>query len=200
MSLADVAYFRSMTRADNGHGTPVCHVFHPADAVCAYRCVELMAGIDGLCFLRTHRPEAAFLYALDERFKVRGCKQLREGDRLTLVSSGYMVHAALQAADALAGDGIACNVFDAYTFPMEASPILRAAEASGGAVLTIEDNFIGGLHAELAEASAMEARVRVVGMTVTRLPRSARTAEEELAYVGVGVDQIVHRARRLAGS
>lgn len=198
MSLSDVAYFRSMTRADAGTGEVACYVFQPSDAICAYRCVELMANVNTLCYMRTHRPAADFLYKTDERFELRGCKQLRQGDKLTLVSCGYMLHTVLRAAVKLADAGVACNVFDAYTFPLNAEPILDAARDSGGAILTVEDNYIGGLHAELAEAAAEQGNVRVVGMTVNRIPKSAKSADEVFSYVGVGTDQIVQRATALA--
>ncbi|MCH7808018.1 MAG: transketolase [Planctomycetes bacterium] len=199
MAIADVAYFRSMTRTDVG-AAPMCHVFQPADGVCAYRCVELMANVQGLCYMRTHRPNAPFLYPLDERFELRGCKQLRSGDHLTVVSCGYMLHTALAAADELANQGVHCSVFDAYTFPLDPTPILSAARSAGGAILTVEDNYIGGLHAELAEAAAQTGEVRVVGMTVRRVPKSAKTPEEVFTYVGVGKEQIVERATTLAKS
>ena len=197
MSLSDLAYFRSMTRTDNGFGQALCHVFHPSDAISTYRCAELMANIDGLCFLRTHRPGAPFLYPFDEPFEIRGCKKLREGDRLTLVSSGYMLHTVLEAAKRLEEDGIACHVFDAYTFPLDAAPILDAARSSGGVILTVEDNSIGGLQSELAEAAGEPGDVRVSGLTVSRIPKSALTADEVFAYVGVGLEQIVQRANML---
>ncbi|RJP32916.1 MAG: hypothetical protein C4547_13020, partial [Phycisphaerales bacterium] len=152
MSLHDVAYFRSMTRVKAAEDQPACLVFHPADPVCAYACVELMINHVGLCYLRTHRPAAPFLYALDEAFSMGACKQLRQGSKLTLVSSGFLLHTVLAAADELAGDGVDCNVFDAWCFPLDAGPILQAAAGAGGVILTVEDNYAGGLHAELAEA------------------------------------------------
>ena len=200
MAVSDVAYFRSMTRTEREDGAALCHMFHPSDAICAYRCCELMANTNGLCYLRTHRPNADFLYALDETFELRGCKQLRVGDRLTLVSAGYMVHTVLEAAERLASSGISCNVFDAYTLPLDASPILSAATESGGTILTVEDNYLGGVHAELAEAAAERGDVKVVGMTARRIPKSAKTAEEIFTYVGVGLEQIVERARGLAAN
>jgi transketolase len=198
MSLADMAYFRSMTRTENGRGGIVCHVFHPCDAVSAYRCTELMADIEGMCYMRTHRPEASFIYPFDERFEVRGCKQLRHGRHLTIVSCGYMLHTVLEAADRLAGSGIECNVFDAYTFPLDPAPIVNAARTSGSTILTVEDNYLGGLHAELAEAAAELGDLRVVGMTVRRLPKSAKTAGEVFSHVGVGLEHIIVRATALA--
>lgn len=197
MSVSDVAYFRSMTRVNAGHGQPCCHVFQPSDAVSAYRCCELMANTDGLCYMRTHRPTATFLYPFDESFELGGCKQLRTGNQITLVSSGYMLHSVLQVADQLQKDGVQCNVFDAYTFPLDSAPILTAAAASGGSILTVEDNYIGGLHAELAEAAALKAEVRVAGMTVNRIPKSAKSAEEVFTYVGVGLDQITKQIKSM---
>lgn len=198
MAVSDVAYFRSMTRADNGRGCPACHVFHPSDAISAYRLVERMAQIDGLCYMRTHRPDAPFLYSLDETFELGGCKKLRTGRHLTLASAGYMVHSALSVAARLAETGVECNVFDCYMFPMDAGAVLDTARNSGGAVLVIEDNFIGGLHAELAEAAALRGDVRVSGLTVNRIPKSAKTAEEVFDYVGVGDEHILAAAKRLA--
>lgn len=198
MAVADVAYFRCMTRVDDGFGRPACRVFQPADAISAYRCTELMAATRGLCYLRTMRPDGAFLYPMTETFELGGCKQLRKGEHLTLVSNGYMLHSVLQAADRLAEQGVRCNVFDAYTFPMDSGAILSAAKSSGGKILTVEDNYIGGLHAEIAEAAAAIGEVRVVGMTATRIPKSAKSAEEVFDYVGVGLKQIVDRATAFA--
>jgi transketolase C-terminal domain/subunit len=109
-----------------------------------------------------------------------------------------MLHIVLQAADRLADQGVRCNVFDAYTFPLEATPILAAARSAGGAILTVEDNYIGGLQAELAEAAAASAGVRVEGLTAKRIPKSAKTPEEVFEYVGVGLKQIIERATALA--
>lgn len=204
MAVTDIAYFRSMTRVDarshlaDGPAVPACHLFQPSDPVSAYRCTEHMANIHGLCYLRTHRPEAPFLYPLDEQFPLRGVKQLRKGDRVTLVSSGYMLHPVLDAAKRLAERGISCNVFDCYVFPLDPSPIMAAARSAGGSVLTIEDNYVGGLHAELAEAAAAAGDVRVHGLTANRIPKSARTAEEVFSYVGVGLERIMSKAEELA--
>jgi len=197
MSLADVAYFRSMTRVDSGDGAPLCRLFHPSDAVSAYRCCELMVNVKGMCCLRTHRPEAPFVYSLHESFDLHGCKQLRRGDHLTLVGSGFMVHVVLEAHQRLEQMGIRCNVFDAYAFPLDPKSILDAAKSADGVILTVEDNFAGGLHSELAEAAASEGSIRVHGITVSRLPKSAKTPEEVFSHSGVGLEHIMEQAIRL---
>ncbi len=199
MSVSDVAYFRSLTKVDTTGGGVACHVFHPSDPVSAYACCGLMANLDGLCYMRTHRPDAPFLYPFDERFEVRGCKKLRSGDRLTMVSCGFMLHTVLEAAEKLEDNGIACDVFDAYTFPLDPGAIFEAARAGSGVILTVEDNYAGGLHAELAEWAAQTGDLRVVGMTAVRFPKSAQTAAEVFSHVGVGLDHIVNKATELAG-
>jgi transketolase len=198
MAVADVAYYRSMTRVSDGLGGRAMHVFQPSDAVSAYRCVELMAQIQGLCYLRTFRPAVPFLYDLDEEFTLSGWKQLREGSHLTIVSSGYMVHPVLAAAEELAASGISCAVIDAFALPLEAEGILAAAHQIGGAILVVEDNYAGGLHAELAEAAAAAGSVQVVGMTANRIPKSARKPEEVFDFVGVGSKHIIAQAKALA--
>lgn len=197
MAVSDVGYFRTLAHVHNGRSDTACHLFHPSDAVSAYRLCELMANVEGLCYLRTHRPDSAFLYPFDESFEPRGCKQLREGGHLTLASSGYMVHAALAAADKLKAQNVACNVFDAYTLPLDVGPILKAAKKAKGVILCVEDNYVGGFGSEIAEAAAAEGGVRVVTMAPKRIPKSAKTADEVFAYVGVGVEQIMEQARSL---
>ncbi len=194
MSLSDMAYFRSYTRTDDGYGRTACTVFHPADAVAAYHCVGLAANVAGMCYIRTHRPDVAFLYDPDTKFELGGSHVLAEGPALTIVSSGYMVHVAKQAVEKLAASGIRCGLFDAYCFPLNAEPILAAARQAGGRILTVEDNYLGGLAAEIAEAAARAGGVTVDSIVCRRIPKSCKTPEQTLAFLGLSVDDIVRRA------
>lgn len=186
MAVSDVAYFRSMTRVDNGYDSPLAYLFQPSDAVCAYHCVERMANLPTLCYMRTHRPEAAFLYDFDTPFDERGFEQLRKGTDVSLVSSGYMVHSVLAVADRLADGGVSCSVFDVYRFPFDRNSLLDLAADCGGRLLSVEDNYVGGLQSDIAEAAAARGDVRVEGLTAHRVPKSAKSAPEVFDYVGVG--------------
>lgn len=198
MAVSDVGFFRTLAHVDSGFGDVACRVFQPSDGVSAYRLCELMARTDGMSYMRTHRPDADFLYDLNESFDLSGWKQLREGDNLTIVSSGYMVHEVLAVADELKASGTEVNVFDAYALPLETGAILDAARKSGGAVLVVEDNYCGGWHAEIAEAAAKAGDVKVEGVLATRMPKSAKSATEVFDYVGVGRAEIAAAAKRLA--
>ena len=65
-------------------------------------------------------------------------------------------------------------------------------------MLTLEDNYGGALGsavAELAAASDRNLTVRV--MTCRRIPKSTKTPEQELAYVGLAVADVVREVRCL---
>jgi transketolase len=195
MSLHDVAYFRSASLADNGRGEPVCVSFHPADAVAAYYCTFLMADHDGMCYMRTHRPEVPLLYPQNATFEIGGSNILAEGDALTLVAAGYMVHECKKAMTMLAKDGIRCTLIDAYSFPLKTDPILAATAKTGNRILCVEDNYIGGLGSAIAEAAAEAGRIRVQSMTCRKLPKSAKTTDDILDYVGLSARHITDRAK-----
>jgi transketolase len=195
MSLPDMAYFHSYTQTDDGFGHPACVVFHPADAVAAYHCVGLAANHQGICYIRTHRPDVPFLYEPDTAFEVGGSHKLIDGAALTIVSSGYMVTVCKQAVEKLASEGIKCTLIDAYSFPLDCDPILASAAKTDGKILTVEDNLVGGLNAAIADAVARMGGATVASMVVQRMPKSARTPEKILAYLHLSVDDIVEKAK-----
>ncbi len=199
MSLQDVAYFRSAAHADNGSGQPACVSFHPSDAVSAYHCCTLMANHVGMCYMRTHRPDIPLLYSPDTAFEIGGSHVLAEGDALTIVSAGYMVHLCKQAVEALAADGIKCTLVDAYSFPLNGRPILAAAAQTGSRILCVEDNYAGGLGSAVAEIAAGQGNVRVESMTCGRIPKSAKSPEAIMEYVGLSPKDIQARAKQMIG-
>ncbi len=197
MSLQDVAYFRSASESDDGYGHPACVSFNPSDSVAAYHCTWLMARHPGMCYMRTHRPDVALLYKPDTRFEIGGSHVLSEGNAITLVSAGYMVHVCKKAMEELASAGINCTLIDAYSFPLRSAPILAAAAKTTNKILTVEDNYIGGLGGAVAEAAAEHGGVRVWSMTCRKIPKSARTTDQIMAYAGLSTADVMNRVRAI---
>jgi pyruvate dehydrogenase E1 component beta subunit len=109
------------------------------------------------------------------------CFTLREGNDLTLVTWGAMVHETLQAADELAVQGISAEVLDVATIkPLDAESILNSVEKTGRCVIVHEAARTAGMGAEIAARlcdegllSLMAPVKRVTGFdTVMPLPRS----------------------------
>jgi transketolase len=185
MSLPDVAFFRSFAHVRDYAGRRAMHYFFPSDAVSTYRCTALMANIDGACYQRTLRAETPHLYKPDDTdFTVGGFKVLREGKDLCFVSAGYMVHECLAVADELAKNGRKATVIDAYSLPLNTEEVLKVAARSGGQVVTVEDNYTGGLDAELSIAIANnDDDFTLKNLYVRRLPKSGKEPDDVLAFV-----------------
>jgi len=192
MSLSDVAFFRSFCHVKNFNGRPAVTYFFPSDAVSCYRCTELMANVDGACYQRALRADTKILYKFDETFEVGGFKVLREGKDLTFVAAGYTVHECLKAADELAKSGKKATVIDAYGLPLKTEEVLKIAQKSGGTIITVEDNYTGGLDDELAHAIASTgAGIKLKSLFVHQIPKSGREPQDVLDYLGLGEKAIL---------
>jgi transketolase len=192
MSLPDVAFFRSFCHVTNFNGQPAVRYFFPADAVSCYKLTQLMATLDGCCYQRTLRADLKLLYKPEETFEAGGFKVLREGKNGCLVSAGYMVHECLKVADELAKNGKKVSVIDAYSLPLKTDGILEIAARSGGTILCVEDNYAGGLEAELAEAIARGgAGLKLKSLFVAQIPKSGREPADVLDYLHLGPKSIL---------
>jgi pyruvate dehydrogenase E1 component beta subunit len=125
------------------------------------------------------------------------CFTLREGTDITLVAWGAMVHETLEAADALAEQGVSAEVIDAATLkPLDMSTILASVEKTGRCVVVHEAARTLGLGAEIGAELAEKGLLflmapvkRVTGYdTVIPLPRT------EMRYLP-SVSRIVKAAR-----
>jgi len=192
MSLPDVAFFRSFCHVKNFNGRPAVSYFFPADAISCYKCTELMANLDGACYQRTLRAETKILYKPTDTFEVGGFKVLREGKDVTLVAAGYMVHECLDVADQLAESGKKVTVIDAYSLPLKSDELLQIAQKTGVTIVTVEDNYAGGLDAEIGTAIANKgAALKLKSLFVHQVPKSGREPVEVIDYLGLAAKQIL---------
>jgi len=192
MGLEDLAAFRAV------HSSTV---LYPSDANQTVRLVELMADLDGIAYLRTHRGALPVLYAADESFEVGGSHVLRDGDDVTLVGAGVTLHEALAAAERLAGEGVQARVIDLYSVkPVDVDTIAQAA-AETGAIVTVEDHWPeGGLGDAVLGALAESGETcRVRKLAVGAMPGSG-SPEELVHEAGIDADAIATAARDLVGA
>jgi 2-oxoisovalerate dehydrogenase E1 component beta subunit len=102
----------------------------------------------------------------------------REGGKLTCVAWGLMTHYCLEAAEAVAGEGVSAEVIDLRTLqPLDRETILRSVEKTARAMVVYEDNLTGGFGAEIAAVIAGEGFeyldapvIRVAGPDVPAMP------------------------------
>lgn len=205
MALADVAFMRALAHAKDHRNNPAMTVLTPSDAISAYKMVVAMASYPSACYLRAVRADLPLLYEETDDFPFGGFKVLRQasaqGIPVFLVADGYLVHTCLAAAAILEEAGIAATVVDAYALPMDTEAVLTLARQAGGSILTVEDNYAGGIGSELSEgAAAAGGPPRVRSLFVHNIPKSGRTPEDLLAYVHLSVSDVAHAATELAGA
>jgi 2-oxoisovalerate dehydrogenase E1 component beta subunit len=96
----------------------------------------------------------------DERFTVPFGKASvhHEGDDVTLITWGAMVHTAAEAAKVLEDEGLGVEVLDLRTImPWDRDAVLRSVERTSKALVLHEDTRTAGFGAEIAATIAEEA-------------------------------------------
>jgi transketolase len=192
MGLEDLAAFRAV------HSSTV---LYPSDANQAVRLVELMADLDGISYLRTHRGALPVIYEADERFEVGGSRVVREGDDVTLVAAGVTLHEALAAAERLSGEGVNARVIDLYSVkPVDVQTLAHAATETG-AIVTVEDHWPEGGLGDAVLGALVEAgeTCRVRKLAVGLMPGSG-SPEELIHEAGIDAEAIATAARELVGA
>ena len=200
MSLPDVAWFRAFTTMKDHRGNPGCYVLQPADAYAAYRLTEVMAEYTGACYMRTLRADTEFLYNDDVVFNLGGFEVLAEGRDVLICASGYMVHEANKAIDLLDKAGVSASLVDLYSLPFDTEALLDLVHANNGMVLTVEDNYGGGIGSAVAEALVDSGDAfKLKQMHVRRIPKSGKTIEDMLKMCGLTAEDIKKGAMELLG-
>ncbi len=195
MALPDVAWFRALTTIKDHRGEPGCYILQPSDAYSAYALTLAMAEHEGLCYMRTLRPDVEFLYSDDAVFNLGGFEVLSEGRDVLLCAAGYMVHEANKALDLLDKEGVSATLVDLYSLPFDGDALLDLAQANNGYVITLEDNFGAGIGSAVADVMAASGDAfNLKQMHVTRIPTSSRTPEEQLAAQGLTAADICRAA------
>lgn len=200
MSLPDVAWFRSLASAKDHRGNPACYVLQPSDAYAAYALTQVMAEYEGAVYMRTLRAETEFLYNADTVFNLGGFETLNEGRDIAICASGYMVHEANKAVEMLDKAGISASLIDLYSLPFDNDALMDVIGDNNGYVLTVEDNFGGGIGSAVAEALVESGDAfKLKQMHVKRIPKSAKTPEEMLKMCGLTAEDIKKNVMTLLG-
>ena len=107
----------------------------------------------GVKYIRVPRKASYQIYADGTSFTPGKGALLREGGDAVIVASGIMVREALEAAKALAEEGIECAVIDPITVkPLDAELVREWAEKTGVLVTAENHNKIGGLTSAVEDA------------------------------------------------
>ena len=143
-ALEDVAIMRAL---------PGMTVLCPADAIEVGKMMQCMLDWSGPVYIRINRNDLPFVCPEDEPYHLGKVTKIRDGSDAAVFACGVMVSKALEAAEALAKEGVSVRVLNVSTLkPLDREAIVTHAAGVRAIVTAEEANIIGGLGSAVVEA------------------------------------------------
>ena len=178
---------------------PNMMVVSPCDGPEMRLAVRALLEYDGPAYLRLGRlaVESVTDSIPGYTFRLGQGATLREGTDCTVIAVGMMVQMALEAAEALAGEGISVRVLDMHTIkPLDGELVLKAALETRCIVTTEEATVVGGLGSAVAEFLSGHCPVPVVRHGVEDQFGRSGKAQDVLAAYGLTPGGIADKVRQ----
>jgi len=134
---------------------PSMTVVAPGDPVEAEAATRAVAAHDGPCYLRLGRAGENNVHTGAIKFELGKAIEMRDGDDVTLISTGGMLESAMATAEMLRNLGVHARVLSMHTLkPLDDAAVLRAARETKTIMTVEEHSVIGGLGSAVAEVLA----------------------------------------------
>jgi transketolase len=189
MCFLDLAIMRAM---------PNMHVYSASDAYELRAIMRHMAGTRQPTYLQVIRFNVPRIFDDSYVFDPNSAKVLREGHDVTFVTTGYMLHFVLSAADELTKKGIRADVLHYPSIkPFDSATLVSSARKTGGVITVENQSIIGGLGGAVCEVLSEQCPTPVKRLGIP--DRFGEVATEEYLFNkhGFGVDHIAAAARTM---
>ena len=173
-------------------------IINPADDIEARAAVFAAAEYEGPVYMRFGRLAVPRIFDESYKFELGKAVTLREGSDVTIIATGLMVNEAIEAAKALADEGISAEVINIHTIkPLDKEAVIRSAAKTGAVVTAEEHSIIGGLGGAVVEALCESGKpVPVVRLGVNDVFGRSGPAVELLHIYGLDAQNIVAKAKQ----
>lgn len=153
MSFEDIGLMRNI---------PNMVVFEPTDSTQLRQAFPEIIKHYGPVYIRLFRKKAEKIYDDNYKFRWGKADTLAQGNDVTIIASGIMVRASLDAAKMLKEEGINARVINMHTIkPLDEAAVVKAAKETG-AIVTVENhNIINGLGSAVAEVLCEQCPVKL---------------------------------------
>ncbi|MGM9680517.1 MAG: transketolase family protein [Eubacteriales bacterium] len=186
--LEDLALMRTI---------PGMTILNPADDTEARAAVEAAAKWNGPVYMRFGRYAVPVIFdPADFKFEIGKGYLLCPGKDVTIIATGIMVDAALNARQLLANDGISAEVIDLPTIkPIDRDLIVASAAKTGAVVTAEEHNVIGGLGGAVCETLCGACPVPVLRVGTQDVFGRSGKVPELLEHYGLTPANIASKAK-----
>lgn len=176
---------------------PGMTILNPADAVEARACVKAALDYEGPVYLRFGRAAVPVINDRpDYHFEMGKGVLLKEGNDVTIVATGIMVAAALEAAEKMETEGVSAEVINIHTIkPLDKDLIIKSARKTGKVVTAEEHTIIGGLGGAVCEALCEDYPVPVCRIGINDVFGESGSAGALLVKYGLDGDGVYRRVK-----
>jgi transketolase len=191
--LEDVAIMRAL---------PGMTVLSPADSVEVSKMMDCLLDWKGPVYMRINRNDLPFVCPEAESYRIGKVWKLRDGTDAAVFASGVMVSKALEAAEALAKEGVSVRVLNVSTIkPLDREAVIGYAAGVRAIVTAEEHNVMGGLGSAIVEAlrGVRHAPVEFIGVQDS-FGISAESYEPLLSRYGLTAAAVSEALKRLLAS
>jgi transketolase len=175
---------------------PGMTVINPCDYNQTKAATIAIADHNGPVYLRFGRPKWP-IFTEEGEFEIGKALHMRKGTDVTIFATGHLVWNSLEAAKALAEDGISAEVINIHTIkPLDNKAILDAVANTKCAVTAEEHQMNGGLGDSICQLLARHTPLPVEMVAVNDSFGESGTPMELLDKYGLGVKDVVAAAKR----
>ncbi len=175
---------------------PGMTVINPCDYNQTKAATLAIADHQGPVYLRFGRPKWP-VFTEENTFEIGKALHLRQGSDVTIFATGHLVWNSLEAAKALAEEGISAEVINIHTIkPLDNKAILDAAAKTQCVVTAEEHQMNGGLGDSICQLLSRYNPLPVEMVAVDDSFGESGTPEELLEKYGLGIKDVIAAAKR----
>ncbi|MGO0791869.1 transketolase family protein [Herbaspirillum seropedicae] len=151
---------------------PGMTIVDPCDALDLEQAVPQIAAHQGPVYMRLARGNVPLvLDEYDYRFELGRAKEIRDGNDVLIISSGFMTMRALEVAKALEADKLSVAVLHCPTIkPFDEATVVAQVKKKNRLVVVAENHSVVGGLGEIVATTLMRHRVQPAGFQLAGLP------------------------------
>lgn len=173
-------------------------VINPCDYNQTKMATIAAAEYEGPVYLRFGRPAVPNFTPEDQPFIIGKAITMNEGSDVTIIATGHLVYPALQAAYALAEQGISAEVIDITTIkPLDEEAILASASKTRCVVTAEEHLMNGGLGDAVCQLLGRKMPTPVEMVAVDDQFGESGTPDELMKLYGLDQEHIMESCKKV---
>ncbi len=157
-----------------------------------------IADYNGPVYLRFGRPKVPNFTSKTFDFKIGRGIMMKEGNDVTIVSTGHLVWESIQASIKLEEIGVSCEVINIHTIkPLDEEIIINSVKKTNALVSAEEHNFLGGLGESISRTLSVNYPVPQEFIATNDTFGESGTPSELMKKYGLDSDSILSAVKKV---